>query len=293
MKKLLAAASNWGWLLALAAVALFAFAYFVARPPVEDAIDTSPSIPEELADHQTRGDMERGRSVGATPNTSIPRAPGAVFQSSPNWSGRGTCGIEGIVVHVTGPGSMAGMASWFKNPASQVSAHFGVGKQGELHQYVEVGDSAWHAGILNRPDLTNPLVSNWVATGANPNRCTVGIELLLGGPAEPLSDYPAMQATLGQLLRWLRDSTGVPLDRAHVIGHYQIDAINRSTDPVCCVNIDSVLRDLGAPAADVYCCEAPYGGRYNITKSRWEWRPDDLWIWTDVNPTWVCQEGCP
>jgi len=291
MKKLLRAAEGYGWLLALAAVILFAFAYFVARPPVEDAIDTSPSIPEELADHQTRGDMERGRSVGATPSTLIPRYPDATFYASPNWSGRGTCGIEGVVMHVTGPGSMAGMASWFKNPSSAVSAHFGIGKNGEVHQYVEVGDSAWHAGILNRPDLSNPLVANWVSQGINPNRCTIGIELLLGGPAEPLVDYPAMKVSLDRLLAWLHEQTGVPLDTAHVLGHNQIDSISRSTDPVCCYKIAGILG--GAPAADVYCCDAPYGGRFNVTKDQWEWRPDDLFIWKSTAPVWTCVSGCP
>lgn len=275
----------------VAGAALFGAVYFGA-PAGYEAIDHNPpAIPQELADHQTRGDMERGQTVGATPSREIPRYPEATFIETPNWSGRGTCGVEAIVLHVTGPGSLAGMDSWFKNPSSQVSATFGIGKEGEVHQYVEVGDAAWHAGILNRPDTSNPLIANYVAQGINPNRCTVGIELLLAGPAEPLSDFPKMEASLDRLLTWLSDQTGVQLDRVHVIGHYQIDSINRSTDPVCCVSIDNVLRDLGG--VDAYCCDQPYGGRYNVTKRRWEWRPDDVYIWTEEDPSWRCFTGCP
>lgn len=264
--------------LSLALLFIVAALYFGA-PAAQDAIDNSPSIPEDLADHQTRGDMERGRSVGATPNTSVGHYPGAEFIASPNWSGRGTCGVEAIVLHVTGPGSLAGMDSWFKNPTSQVSATFGIGKQGEVHQYVEVGDSAWHAGIINRPDLTNPLIAGYVAQGVNPNRCTVGIELLLGGPAEPLSDYPAMQDSLDKLLDWLHDQTGVQLDRIHVIGHYQIDSINRSTDPVCCVNIDKVLKGLETPAARTVFAD---GWSYDSANGDW-YGPNNEEVWSACN----------
>lgn len=257
----------------------------LGAPAAQDAIDNSPSIPEELADHQERAGLERGRSVGATPSKALPR-PDTIFKDfqfveSPNWSGRGTCGIEAIVLHVTGPGSLAGMDSWFKNPSSSVSAHFGIGKKGEVHQYVEVGDSSWNAGILNRPDLTNPLIQNWVTQNINPNRCIVGIELLLGGPAEPLADHPDMQASLDRLLTWLRDTTGVPLDRVHVIGHYQIDAVNRSTDPRCCADIDAILKGLGAqPAAQLFVF--PDGWGYEAKSGDW-YNPQGQKEWSACN----------
>jgi hypothetical protein len=85
----------------------------------------------------------------------------------------------------------------------------------------------------------------------------------------------------------------VTLDRAHVIAHAQIDSINRATDPYCCVNIENVLKGLNAPVADAFCCEQPYGGRYNVTKQQWEWRPDALFIWRAEDPVWRCASGCP
>lgn len=286
MKRLADAMRQWGplgvSLFALAVVVLLAFAYFGARPVVQDAIDTSPAIPEELADHQTRGDMERGRSVGAEPSKALPRYPGAEFIASPNWSGRGTCGVEGIVLHVTGPGSMAGMASWFKNPASQVSAHFGIGKKGEVQQYVEVGDSAWHAGILNRPDTTNPLVASWTRDGVNPNRCTIGIELLLGGPAEPLSEYPAMQEALIDLLDWLHETTGVTLDKAHILGHNQIDGVSRATDPICCYTVARVIELLAGDAPAASRVYFPDGWSYEGATGDW-WNPQGLREWSACN----------
>jgi hypothetical protein len=258
---------------------------FFGAPAAEDAIDNSPDIPEELADHQERAGLERGQLVGAAAMAPLPRPDNLgldyTWKGSPNWSGRNGCGIEAVVIHVTGPGSMAGMASWFNNPTSQVSAHFGIGKNGEVHQYVALENSAWHAGILNRPNLNNPVIANWVSTGVNPNRCHVGIELLLGGPAEPLVEYPKMVASLNTLLAWILDVTDVPADRLHVIGHYEIDGVNRSTDPRCCVDIDAVLRGMGTPAAST---RVPVEGGWSYDTATGDWYdPASERIWSACN----------
>lgn len=304
MNRISRAMRDWGPLgvttFAAVIVVFLAFAYFVARPPVQDVIIPSgPEIPPELADHQERGGLERGQSVGATPNKALPR-PASLFESrgisytfheSPNWSGRGTCYPQAVVLHVTGPGTMAGMASWFKNPASQVSAHFGIGKNGEIHQYVEMGDSAWHAGIFNRPNLNNRLISEWYYGGINPNRCTIGIELLLAGPAEPLVEYPKMQASLDLLLDFILTTTGIPGDRIHVIGHYEIDSVNRSTDPRCCLSIDDVLNK--APVAS---CEP--NRTLNADGLYWDhcqnrWVNASGWTFDPVTMIWARPNGQP
>lgn len=53
-----------------------------------------------------------------------------------------------FIVHIM-EGTLAGTDSWFRNPAAQVSAHFGAGRQGELYQWVDTGDQAWHAMAAN------------------------------------------------------------------------------------------------------------------------------------------------
>ena len=54
---------------------------------------------------------------------------------------------EAIVIHIM-EGTLKGTDAWFKNEESGVSAHYGIGKQGEIHQYVGKSDTAWHAGRL-------------------------------------------------------------------------------------------------------------------------------------------------
>lgn len=53
-----------------------------------------------------------------------------------------------LIVHIM-EGTLQGTDSWFRNPASQVSAHFGTGRDGTLYQWVSTGDRAWHAMAAN------------------------------------------------------------------------------------------------------------------------------------------------
>lgn len=53
--------------------------------------------------------------------------------------------VDRIVVHLMA-GTMSGTAAWFGNPASRVSAHYGVSATGEVHEYVPEEHTAWHAG---------------------------------------------------------------------------------------------------------------------------------------------------
>lgn len=67
------------------------------------------------------------------------------FEESANKSSRKR-EIDSIVLHHTGPGSFSGIVSWLKNPDANVSAHYVVGKAGEITQLVKLKDKAWHAG---------------------------------------------------------------------------------------------------------------------------------------------------
>jgi N-acetylmuramoyl-L-alanine amidase len=60
--------------------------------------------------------------------------------------------------------------SWFKQTASQVSSHYGIGLNGDVHQYVELQSAAWANGILEAGH-------RWPGpAGVNPNQLSVSIE---------------------------------------------------------------------------------------------------------------------
>ena len=72
--------------------------------------------------------------------------------------GRNGKHIALFVVHAI-EGSLQSAANRFNNPVSSVSAHYGIGKRGEVEQYVNTSDIAFHAG-------------NWAI-----NETSIGIEI--------------------------------------------------------------------------------------------------------------------
>ncbi|MGH7505190.1 MAG: N-acetylmuramoyl-L-alanine amidase [Longimicrobiales bacterium] len=163
----------------------------------------------------------------------------AKWIGSPNRSkGRGGFRPEAIVIHIM-EGTLAGTDNWFLNPVSQVSAHYGVGRNGEIHQYVAEGDAAWHAGRVYGSEWSGrkPRV--------NPNLYTIGIE----HEGNANSEWPhAMYEASAALIREIAHRWSIPLDREHVIGHREIYA--RKTCPGSKVDLDRLIAMARADAVD-------------------------------------------
>lgn len=75
------------------------------------------------------------------------------FIQSPNYSSRAGATIDTIVVHYTTAGTVYGTIAHFKNPESNVSAHYIIDKNGDIYQMVKDGDKAWHARQANRSSI--------------------------------------------------------------------------------------------------------------------------------------------
>lgn len=140
---------------------------------------------------------------------------------SPNFGDRGIYKPELIVIHISA-GTLDSMTSWFLNPASQVSSHYGIGKNGTIIQYVEEKDKAWHAGNVRNPSF------KLYKQGVNPNLYTIGIE----NEGLDLAQAPELQInTLCELIKDISTRWNIPLDRDHIIGHYQVDGIVKANCP--------------------------------------------------------------
>ena len=158
-----------------------------------------------------------------------------IQKKSPNfWSGRKGYRPEAVVIH-TMDGTLVGTDSWFANTTSQVSAHYGIGKNGEVHQYVQESDAAWHAGRVDAP-VWKPIKSN-----INPNLYTIGIEHE-GKPDDVWTD--AMKQSSATLIREICQRWQIPIDRDHVIGHFEIF----SKKPNCPATNKQILDELVALA---------------------------------------------
>lgn len=74
----------------------------------------------------------------------------AQWQGSPNdYQGGMDAQPMGVVLHIE-QGYETGTVSEFHNPGAQASAHFGVGKDGHIDQFVDTNDAAWAEVAGNR-----------------------------------------------------------------------------------------------------------------------------------------------
>lgn len=104
--------------------------------------------------------------------------------------------IDHIVIHYTTSRNIEGTISHFKHGSPEVSAHYIVGRDGELVQMVPDAERAWHAG---KSDM---------------NARSIGIEhVAAAGDAIT----PEQARTSLALIRWLMQEYGISID--HVIPH--------------------------------------------------------------------------
>lgn len=119
--------------------------------------------------------------------------------------------IDLVVIHVT-QADYSGTLGIFQHPRKKVSAHYVVRSgDGQVAQCVRESDIAWHAG-------------NW-----RYNTRSIGIEHE-GWVDEPGYFTEAMYTRSAALTAAICAKYGIPKDRAHVIGHYEIPGTDH-TDP--------------------------------------------------------------
>ncbi len=147
-----------------------------------------------------------------------------------------------IVIHVI-VGSLLSADRWFNNPVASVSAHYGVGCDGRVHQYVAESDTAFHAGIVVNPECE--LVMS--RPNVNPNYYSIGIEHE-GQPGDAWTDEQA--AASAALIADIARRWNIPVDSQHVIQHHEVRA--SKTCPGGQEKVDLLIaRARTAPVQDV------------------------------------------
>jgi hypothetical protein len=140
-------------------------------------------------------------AVGASAAWSAPLR--VLIAGSPNKtkSNRTAKTISGIVIHDT-EGRFVGSVRFLQRARARGSAHFVVSRRGQVVQLVPVTDVAWHSG------------NRWW------NLHAIGIEHegWVGRRAYTEREYRAS----AQLVAYLGHRWGVPLDRAHIVGHDEV-----------------------------------------------------------------------
>ncbi len=141
-------------------------------------------------------------------------------RQSPNFRpGRDGRRPRAVIVHTTA-GTFEAAATWFEHPESGVSAHYLVGLDGRVAQFVDEADTARHAGRVLRPTAR-------VAAGAEDdgvNEFTIGIEFEDGGDPMEVARTSAQYEAGARLLAEISSRWEIPLDGEHVIGHREVFA---------------------------------------------------------------------
>ncbi|MET9911442.1 N-acetylmuramoyl-L-alanine amidase [Streptomyces sp. NPDC006476] len=119
--------------------------------------------------------------------------------------------LDYVVIHVTQE-TYSDTLAIFENSRKNVSAHYLVrSADGHVAQCVREADVAWHAG-------------NW-----DYNTRSIGIEHE-GWVDKPAYFTDALYEQSARLTARVCDKYGIPKDRAHIIGHYEVPGTDH-TDP--------------------------------------------------------------
>jgi len=120
-----------------------------------------------------------------------------------------------VIVHGDAGRSDAGTIAWIRDPASMVSYHYLIGRDGKVHQFVDEDMRAWHAGQSAWGDSTHL------------NNCSIGVCLAndgTGGEGYRHEQYDSA----GRVVAAIMERHSIPLSM--VRGHDEVSP-GRKTDP--------------------------------------------------------------
>ena len=122
----------------------------------------------------------------------------------------------GIVLHWI-VGSLASADKTFQDPGRIASVQYGIGKNGEIHQYIDDKYTAFHAGVSNY------------------NQNYFGIEHEGGHlyNGERVKPSQACHESSIRLVAWLCKTYNIPCDRKHIVKHSETGYATQ-----CCGTLD-------------------------------------------------------
>lgn len=177
--------------------------------------------------------------------------------------------IPDVMVYHIADGTYFGTIGWEQNPISQVSSHFVIGKEGEITQLVPLNMAAYTQGLNYDNTGKAPMVRQAKSLlvrqrGVNPNCYCISIEF--AGFYNPhknsagIVDDPGCKGAItqaqidaaievehycnDQLVKLYGAGAGIPPDRAHHLGHCEINPINRPCCPGELFPYDEILAGI-------------------------------------------------
>ncbi|HWH42704.1 MAG TPA: papain-like cysteine protease family protein [Usitatibacter sp.] len=152
----------------------------------------------------------------SVPTPDYPRA--ARFAASPAFTaGRSGQAVDRIVIHITDAPTTSSTVNTFTAPAAQASAHYLVGQDGEVVQFVAEANTAWHAHGANSRGIGIEHVA--IKQG--------GVDYRRANGTVQHFDYLPPSETQycesAALVAYLCDKYGLAADRTTIVGHREAD----------------------------------------------------------------------
>jgi N-acetyl-anhydromuramyl-L-alanine amidase AmpD len=204
------------------------------------------------------------------------------------WAGRQGHTIIAIVNHEM-QGTMEGTRQAFQDPSHGASAHYGVGKDGAVVQYIKDEDTAWANGPIRNPNTAAmPWLADAQRNGSNPNRMTITIEwegshtgswhkVDFNGESYTTLDPATIQKWWAPteeqyqaglaLIRDLCARHNIPTDRAHIGRHSDVDNVTKWFCPGQGFPLQRVLDDLNGQTGGGPLTDAPLTGAASISEA--------------------------
>ncbi|HET7640648.1 MAG TPA: N-acetylmuramoyl-L-alanine amidase, partial [Ktedonobacteraceae bacterium] len=150
-----------------------------------------------------------------------------------NFWDRGNYKPRYIILHGTAGATTAeALGTYFRSTTgtnNPVSSNYGIGMQGEVHEYVDSSRAAWANGAL-----TSGHDSFW-SESINPNLITISIELCKSDINNMVDATEEQYTSVVELCKQLCQIYGIPAKKADlsggITGHFSIDPVNRSMCP--------------------------------------------------------------
>ncbi|MEG0771085.1 MAG: peptidoglycan recognition family protein [Clostridia bacterium] len=170
---------------------------------------------------------------------------------TPNFGDRRGYVPDLIVMHIA-EGNFEGTVDWFSNKASSVSSHFLIGKDGRIAQFVPINKAAFTQGTSVNPKSnvyfglsTLPIV---VERKTNANYYSISIEYEGFYKDTKGAITPEQFNSTIFLLKHINAemqkvyNTQIPLNREHIVGHYQINPKTKANDPGEMFPFDEIIK---------------------------------------------------
>lgn len=159
--------------------------------------------------------------------------------------------IKAIVLHGTA-GPLQASLDTLTNPRTDapekaVSSNYLIDRNGDIYRLVPwwLGRRAYANGIINQPDMSVKWLASCIGTRCNPNMMTISIEHV----ALPQQMYSHARMTDEQwassfnLVKQLLKDCGLGANNQTILGHYQIDSVNKAYCPGV-INIPAYINAL-------------------------------------------------